>query len=104
MAYSKKRKGFRLITVDNQQFLWRYSSAYWQQSKALSDDNVLTIQGPVSGGQVMVVTLKKPIASLTPIFVSQVIHYGLSVGWEPGMPSQELKMVSQDDLLSFSTH
>ena len=75
---------------------------YWQQSKALGEDNGLTIRRELFlDGQVIIVALKEPVASLTPIFVSQAIRYGLSVGWEPRTPRKELKIVYQGDLLRF---
>ena len=74
MAYPKKRKGWRIITVDGQRYRWRYSAADWQREKALGNDALLVVQGAESGGQQRVHRFTEWPHTVTPAFVAQEIR------------------------------
>jgi hypothetical protein len=90
MSFPKKAKGWRSITVNQQQFRWRFRLG--------DNSSPLTLQGHLSSGQRVIVRLegwrdpwlsipyKQPPnvpAIITPKFVSEAIHFALTQGWKP---------------------
>jgi hypothetical protein len=50
MTYPKKKKGFRTINVEGQEFRWHFRPSF--------DDSYLTLQGTVSSGGQLIVMLR----------------------------------------------
>jgi hypothetical protein len=107
MSYSDKANGWRKIVVDNQQFRWYFSAG--------SKNSMLKLQGAVSAGQQVVITMpdwQDPIFSIfqtgqgnepvviTPEFANRAIKFALLRGWHPDKAGQALAISYQDQEFS----
>jgi hypothetical protein len=107
MSYLDKANGWRKIVVDDQQFRWHFSAG--------SKNSVLKLQGAVSSGQQVMITMadwQDPIfhifqtgqgnepAVITPKFANLAIKFALLEGWHPDEPGQALQIIYQDKIFT----
>jgi hypothetical protein len=103
MSYLDKANGWRKIVVDDQQFRWYFSVG--------SKNSVLKLQGAISDGQQVVITMpdwQDPIfhifqtgqgnepAVITPKFANLAIKFALLNGWHPAEAGQALAIIYQN--------
>ena len=93
MAYPKKRRGFRTITVRGIEYGWRYEFDHYQPGYAL------ILRGPQSSGRSLVVRFRHDSHpdSMTPRLVRQAILYGLGNGWNPDERNMAMAIDWQKD-------
>ncbi|MCC3410292.1 MAG: hypothetical protein JGK24_06375 [Microcoleus sp. PH2017_29_MFU_D_A] len=96
MTYPKKKKGFRTINVEGQEFRWHFRPSF--------DDDYLTLQGSVSSGEQLIVIMRYPWLPIngfhltdggnvfhlhkaawivTSKFARTAILHGIANGWKP---------------------
>ena len=118
MAYPKKRRGFRTVTVGADRFRWRLQAG--------TPDSSLVIQGPESSGQELLVTLRgwqdpwfaisgvrvegrhlyletaahNEPSIITPRFVRRAILFGLAHGWDPSRATAPFRVTYADTTFS----
>ena len=92
MSYPKKAKGWRNLTLENQQFRWRFIPK--------SENSILKIQSSSSSGKQAIFTLHEwrdvwitfgqseillnEPKVITPKFAAQAVIFALQNGWKPG--------------------
>jgi hypothetical protein len=102
MTYPKKKKGFRTINVEGQEFRWHFR---WHFRPCFDfHDSYLTLQGTVSSGEQLIVIMRYPWLAIngfhltdggnvfhlheaawivTSKFARTAILHGLANGWKP---------------------
>ena len=88
MSYPKKAKGWRSLTLNNQQFRWRFILK--------AEDSLLKLQASSSASQQAVIVLRNwrnpwlstsvlpnELKILTAKFASQAVEFALQNGWKP---------------------